>query len=465
MSTPVILIADDEKAARHAMKKALEKQKYKLLEAKDGKEVLEVLKKEDVDLLFLDINMPEMDGFSVMEEIKKLPSPPLVVFITAYGDEKVAVKAMKMGAYDYIRKPPELDELRLITKNALETVRLSRENQELREKLSLQEGFRELLGQSDAMKEVFARIQKIAQTDVTVLIQGESGTGKELVAREIHCLSPRHKGPFIAVNCAALPEALIENELFGHEKGAYTGAQTTQKGKFELAHGGTLFLDEIGDMNLSTQSKVLRAIEEKKFQRLGGSEYIKVDVRVIAATNKDLKKMVQEGSFREDLYYRLHVMDIYLPPLRERKEDIPLLARHFTKLFAKKHGRNIKDISDKAIRLLMKQDWPGNVRQLKNLIEKAVILCEGDILDEKDLPLEKPKTSFVWSNFLDLHPHLSFREAKKMVIEQFEREFIERKLRECKGNISKAARDLDMHRQSLQHKLKELNIDPSRFKE
>ncbi|RME84292.1 MAG: sigma-54-dependent Fis family transcriptional regulator, partial [Planctomycetota bacterium] len=271
---PVILIADDEYAARHAMKKALEKQKYKLLEAKNGEEVLKVLEENKVDLVFLDINMPEKDGFAVMEKIKEISSPPLVVFITAYGDEKVAVKAMKMGAYDYIRKPPELDELRLIAKNAIKTVRLTRENEELRQMLSEQEGMGEMIGQSHLMQEIFQRIRKISPTDVTVLIQGESGTGKELVAKEIHYLSQRSKKPFIAVNCAALPDNLIENELFGHEKGAYTGAQSTQKGKFELAHEGTLFLDEIGDMDLATQSKVLRALEEKRFQRLGGSEYI-----------------------------------------------------------------------------------------------------------------------------------------------------------------------------------------------
>lgn len=463
MSAPSILIADDEYVARHAMKKAFEKKKYNLLEAENGKKVLEIIQKEPVDLVFLDINMPEADGFEVLEEVRDIQDPPLIVMVTAYGDEKVAVKAMKAGAYDYIRKPPELDELRLIAENALKQIRLSRENVELKKRLAHHEGLGEIIGESSAMQKIFKNIKKIASTDVTVLIQGENGTGKEMVANEIHRMSQRNDKPFIAVNCAALPDNLIESELFGHEKGAFTGAHSKKEGKFELAHRGTLFLDEIGDMNLTAQAKVLRALEVKKFERLGGTEQIEVDVRVVAATNKNLKEMVEEGTFREDLFYRLNVMDLYLPALRERKEDIPLLTKEFMKLAAEKHDKDVEGITQEAVSILMKHDWPGNVRQLKGTLEKAVILCDGPEVEEDDLPREVRSTG-EGSALLDVDFEGTFKDAKKKFVEKFERTMIEAKLKECNGNISQAARELDMYRQSLQQKLRDLNIDPNKFK-
>ncbi|RME03153.1 MAG: sigma-54-dependent Fis family transcriptional regulator [Planctomycetota bacterium] len=462
---PKILIADDEKAARFAMKKAFQKENYQLLEAENGKHVLEIVQNQPVDLVFLDINMPEMDGFEVLEKLQQIHSPPLVVMITAYGDEKIAVRAMKEGAYDYVRKPPELDELRLIAKNALEKIKLTKENQELKQKLLEKEGFGEIIGESEAMKNIFDKIQKVSKTDITVLITGENGTGKELITREIHRLSERKNGPFVAINCAALPDNLIESELFGHEKGAFTGANQLKKGKFELAHNGTIFLDEIGDMNLPLQAKLLRVLEQKQIERLGGNAPINVDVRVIAATNQNLAQMVQEGKFREDLYFRLKVVEIHIPPLRERREDIPLLAKKFIEMHAAKHNKKIKRIHPEVFRILAKYHWPGNVRQLKYNLLQSVLFCENEEFGPKDLPEEilhyQPSPPF---KEFDVDYNLDFKEAKKQIVERFEIQFIEHKLKECKGNITQAAKKLNMHRQSLQHKLKELGINPNKFK-
>ncbi|MFN3533258.1 MAG: sigma-54-dependent transcriptional regulator [Candidatus Brocadia sp.] len=462
MLKPTVLIVDDEKAARYGMKKILQKDNYTVYEAKDGADALQMIKTMHPSLVFLDINMPQLDGMKILETINDMKNPPLVVIVTAYGSEKIAVAAMKKGAYDYIAKPYEIDELRIIAKNAFERLALQEENARLRLEIGRLEGMGELIGQSEGMKNVFDKIEKVVTTDVTVLIQGESGSGKELVAREIHKRSKRRNEPLIIMNCAAVPETLIESELFGHEKGAFTGAAERRLGKFELANKGTIFLDEIGDMSISTQSKLLRVLQEQKFERLGGTETLAVDVRIISATHRDLEEEIEEGRFREDLYYRINVVNIKLPPLRNRREDIPLLVNRFIQYFSEKHQKRIVSISNEATKLLVSYNWPGNVRQLKNVIESAVVLSDNEILDTQDMPEEirHPENNLVTLKNIDYG--LSFRDAKKILIENFERDFIKKKLEEFSGNISRTAEALDMHRQNLQQKIRELRINKER---
>ncbi|HHT9123305.1 MAG TPA: sigma-54-dependent transcriptional regulator [Candidatus Wunengus sp. YC63] len=459
MPKPSILIVDDEKAARYGMKKLLEKDNYLVYEAKDGADAMQIVKTQHPALVFLDINMPQLDGMKTMEMINAMENPPLVVIVTAYGSEKIAVEAMKKGAYDYIAKPYEIDELRIIAKNAFEKISLQEENARLRLEIGRLEGLGEIIGQSEAMKEVFARIEKVGTTDVTVLIEGESGSGKELVAREIYKRSRRRNEPLVIMNCAAVPETLIESELFGHEKGAFTGAAEKRSGKFELANKGTIFLDEIGDMSISTQSKLLRVLQEQKFERLGGAETLAVDVRIISATHRDLEEEIEEGRFREDLYYRIKVVNIKIPPLRHRKEDISLLVNRFIQYFSEKHQKRIASISSEAMKVLISYNWPGNVRQLKNVIESALVLANSEILDTTDLPeeIKHPENNVMTLKNVDYN--LSFRDAKKILIENFERDFIKKKLEEFSGNISRTAEALDMHRQNLQQKIRDLRIN------
>ena len=459
MPKPSILIVDDEKAARYGMKKLLEKDNYVVFEAKDGTDAMQILKTQHPALVFLDINMPQLDGMKTMEMINAMKNPPLVVIVTAYGSEKIAVEAMKKGAYDYVAKPYEIDELRIIAKNAFEKISLQEENARLRLEIGRLEGLGEIIGQSEAIKEVFDRIEKVGTTDVTVLIEGESGSGKELVARELHKRSKRRNEPLIIMNCAAVPETLIESELFGHEKGAFTGAAERRSGKFELANKGTIFLDEIGDMSVSTQSKLLRVLQEQKFERLGGAETLAVDVRIISATHRDLEEEIEEGRFREDLYYRIKVVNIKIPPLRHRKEDIPLLVNRFIQYFSEEHQKRIVSISNEAMKILISYNWPGNVRQLKNVIESALVLANNEILDTTDLPeeIKHPENNAMTLKNVDYN--LSFRDAKKLLIENFERDFIKKKLEEFSGNISRTAEALDMHRQNLQQKIRDLRIN------
>jgi two-component system response regulator AtoC/two-component system nitrogen regulation response regulator NtrX len=465
MTTPTVLLVDDEKAARFGMRRALEKEKYRLLEAENGRAALDLLDAEAPDLLLLDLNMPVLDGFGVLEALRDRDAAPPVIVLTAYGSEKIAVEAMKKGAYDYLAKPYDIEELRLVVRNALERVALEAENRRLRKVLSEKEGYGELVGESEAMRRVFEIIEKVAPLDVTVLIQGESGTGKELCAREMHRRGPRASGPFIALNCAALPDNLIESELFGHEKGAFTGATTRRKGKFELAHKGTLFLDEVGDMSPATQAKLLRVLEARRFERLGGTALLSTDARVICATNRDLAAEVEKGAFRRDLYYRIKVVDLVLPPLRARGGgDIALLAKKFLDGLAAKYRRPPLDLSSKALRALTVYPWPGNVRELKHTLEKSCILAEDDSIGLADLPAEISHPGLARS-LPPLEEGLSFQEAKKRVVESFERAFLEKHLSEARGNISQAARMLGLHRQSLQQKLKDLGINPHRFKE
>ena len=454
----LILIVDDEKAARYGMRMALEKDGYGVLEASDNVSAFEMIKTKGPALIFLDINMPRVNGIQILEKLNRLDKPPMVVIVTAYGSERIAVDAMKKGAYDYVAKPFEIDELRLIAKNVFEKLALEEENARLRSEIDRLESMGEMMGKSQAIKDVFNKIEKVGPSDVTVLIQGESGSGKELAAKEIHKRSSRRHGPMIIMNCAALPETLIESELFGHEKGAFTGAAERRLGKFELADKGAIFLDEIGDMSPNTQSKVLRVLQEKSFERLGVAETLHVDVRVISATHKDLIKEIKDNRFREDLYYMLKVVEILLPPLRSRREDILLLVEKFIQFFSEKHKKNVKSISSDTAKAFTRYDWPGNVRELQNTIESSVVMSNTETLEIDDFPEEIKKTNTNNSMFLNVDYNLPFRDAKRIAVEAFERDFVGKKLKENNGNISKAAQALDIHRQSLQQKIKELNL-------
>jgi DNA-binding NtrC family response regulator len=454
-----VLIIDDEYSARYGMKRALEKAGYQILEAENLGSADRVVEAEKPSVVLLDVKLAAESGLDYLPELVAKPFSPLVIVVTAHGSERLAVESIKKGAYNYLAKPFDLDELRIAVQNAAETASLRQENQKLKNRLAGVETFGQLIGSSQAMKRVYSLIEKVAQTSVSVLITGESGTGKELVANEIHARSAERKGPFVAINCAAMPEQLIESELFGHEKGAFTGAGNRRVGKFESADKGTLFLDEIGDMSLITQAKVLRVIEEKRFQRLGSNETLSTDVRIISATNKDLEQEVEKNTFRADLYFRLAVVSIELPPLRERKEDIAFLSQAFCANFSMLYRRNVATISTPALNVMLEYDWPGNIRQLKNCLERAVVLAESEEITLKDLPKEilaktnKIKESEQTSESADLLS-MEFQEAKKA----FERLYIERCLDRTAGNITQAAALLNMHRQSLQHKIKELGL-------
>lgn len=461
---PRVLIVDDEEAARYGMSRAL--RSYDTTEAGSVEQARRRLSELRPDLVLLDINLPGASGLDYLRELAALPDSPPVVMITAHGTERTAVEAIKAGAYDYLAKPFEVDELRLVVKNALEAHALRRENDRLKAELKAVRGAGELLGESEAMRRVYDRIAKVAATDVTVLICGESGTGKELAALAIHEQSTaRRTGEFVAMNCAALPSELIESELFGHEKGAFTGAAAQRKGKFELADGGTIFLDEIGDMSINTQAKLLRVLEERKVERLGSTHPVPVDVRVISATNRDLAAAVANEKFRADLYYRLRVVQIDLPPLRERRDDIAMLAQHFLDRCAEKYGLKCKIIARETMARLLAYDWPGNVRELRNAVERSAVLADGSQLEPGDLPEEirarrveivrsTAKTPPADADSLAVPYLADFREARR----EFERAYLERCLVETAGNVTRAAERVGMHRQSLQQKLRDLGL-------
>ncbi|MBZ4659769.1 MAG: response regulator [Desulfacinum sp.] len=383
-----VLIIDDEKNYLFILEDLLEEEGHSVLTAQDGAAGLELFRTNDLDVVVTDMKMPGMDGMEVLDQIRSLNPDIPVVMMTAYGTVEKAVEAMKKGAFDYILKPFENEELKLIIRKACDHYRLVRENQELSAKLQERYHFHNIIGKSAPMQRIYELIEKVAPTKATVLITGESGTGKELIARAVHYNSPRKNAAFISVNCGALPENLLESELFGHERGAFSGAVSLRKGRFELAHGGTLFLDEISEMSPPLQVKLLRALQEMAFERVGGSETLQVDVRIVAASNRNLKEEVAAGRFRSDLYFRLNVVHIELPPLRERKEDIPLLIKHFLHKYAKETGRESLALSPEALRHLLDYSWPGNVRELENVIERAVILCAGSEIRVKDLPPE-----------------------------------------------------------------------------
>jgi DNA-binding NtrC family response regulator len=447
-----ILVVDDERSIRIGLKGLLAKEGYEVAIAESGGEALRFLDGQLFDLVLTDLRMPGLDGVSLLKKIKEQYLDTLVVMMTAYGSEKIAVEAMKAGAHDYIVKPFDNEEVKILARQALEQSALRREVRQLHERLDATFRFDSILGTSPAMQRVFDIVRKVAATDLTVLITGESGTGKELIANALHQNSPRKGGPFIKVNCAAMARELVESELFGHEKGAFTGALTTRDGKFAAADGGTLFLDEIGDMRLETQAKVLRVLQEREFERVGGNRTIKVDVRVVAATNKNLSQMVQEEKFREDLFYRLNVVPIMLPPLRERREDIPLLATHFLTEITSRYERGPIILSADAYGLLLSAPWPGNVRELKNMIEAAAVLSTGPEIQAADLRLGGQ------TNAAGPGDALSFKEAKQRVIDTFERDFISRALRRHQGNITRAAEEMGLHRQQLQQKIRDLEL-------
>jgi DNA-binding NtrC family response regulator len=466
-----LLIVDDEEAARYGMRRALGGFGYSIEEAGSVEAARHQIAKGRPDLLLLDVNLPGTSGLDFLRELHTTTTAeedaPLVILITAHGSERMAVEAIKAGAHDYLAKPFEVDDLRLAVKNASETIRLRRENRSLRRRIEIEGAQRgPLTGASAAMERVRALIEKVAETDATILVRGESGTGKELVARQIHERSTtRRRGAFVAVNCAALPSELIESELFGHEKGAFTGAAGRRQGKFEQADGGTLFLDEIGDMSTNVQAKLLRALEERRIERLGGNESIPVDVRIVSATHRPLEQEIAAGNFRADLFYRLRVVTIEIPPLRERREDIPVLAENFARLASERYGLPARSLAPSALRRLLEYEWPGNVRELRNVIERATILAEGEELTARDLPEEitngngKPEAESQLATAEStgglLVPFTAdFREDRR----EFERRYIARCLDESGGNVTRAAAMLGMHRQSLQHKLRELGL-------
>ncbi len=451
-----VLVVDDEVDIQFSLKGILEDEGYKVLVCGSGEEALEILHKEgDIDIIFLDIWLTGMDGLEVLEVVKNRYNDIPVIMISGHGNIETAVQSMKIGAFDYIEKPLSLEKIVVTANKALEFRKLHLENQNLKSKIK-KDYIQELTGKSEAIQRLRAQIEKVAPTDAWVLITGENGTGKEIVARSIHRKSKRAKRPMIAINCAAIPEELIESELFGHEKGAFTGADKVHIGKFELAHKGTLFLDEIGDMSLKTQAKILRILQEQAFERVGGTKTIKVDVRVIVATNKDLKKEIEIGRFRKDLYYRLNVFPIHVPALRERKEDIPLLINEFITTFCEENGYKPIKISEEALKLLMSYSWPGNVRELKNIIERLLIMYAGEEITEELLPPEiKNKEDLMKEGTLKVKClSMDFKNAKA----EFEKEFLKAKLKEVKGNISKLSEIINLERSYIHKKLKTYGI-------
>ena len=449
-----ILIVDDEESILKALGGILEDEGYRTLYAADGIEALEVVQRETPDLVMLDIWMPRMEGLEALQRLREIHPGLVVVMMSGHGTIETAVKSTKMGAYDFIEKPLSLEKVIVTVNNALGVNRLRQENASLRG-IVLQD--HDMIGTSQAMKRLQEQIGLVAPSSASVLITGENGTGKELVARAIHYYSPRRDKPFVELNCAAIPEELIESELFGHEKGAFTGAVSQKKGKFDLADSGTIFLDEIGDMSLKTQAKVLRILQERKFERVGGTRTIEVDVRIIAATNKVLEDEIRRGTFREDLFYRLNVVPFQVPPLRERREDIPVLIEHFLDLFCRRESRDCKEMAPEAVALMKGYDWPGNVRELKNIIERLVIMTPGRTITEMHMPAylagkDAREDVGRFDGFRDVS---SLREAR----EEFEKEFIIQKLEENDWNISRTAEAIELERSNLHRKIKTYGIN------
>lgn len=444
-----ILIADDEKNTREGLKWALERKDLSILLAADGDEAWREVKAQPVDILITDLRMPRLDGMALLQKVRDESPETTVVILTGHGTVESAVDAMKQGAYDYLIKPINIDELNLLVDRILSNRALAEENRELREKLERKFGFENIIGRSEPMNAVFTKVKMVAPSRANVLLYGESGTGKEMIANAIHQNSPRRHRPFVKVNCGALPLTLLESELFGHEKGAFTGAIKTKPGRFEQADGGTILLDEIGETGPEFQVRLLRVLQEGTFERVGGTETLRCDVRVIAATNKRLDLMVREGKFREDLYYRLKVVEIDLPPLRERRDDIPLLVDHFLEEFARYYGKPKPRVHPKAMNALQNYDWPGNVRQLKNVVEGAMVMTEGDIT-LASLPEEmtsEPGTI----QYVRIPATASMKEA--------EREVIAASLIRHGGNRAKTARALGLGRKTLYRKLEEYGIE------
>lgn len=467
-----ILVVDDEPNMAWLFAQAFAGD-CEVLSANSGEKALEMLKPGDVDLVLLDLRLPGMDGITTLKAAREQGYSGPVIMMTAYGDVKTAVEAMKLGAHDYITKPFDIDELKLVVQGALRFSRLSREVVRLRQEIEEKFHLGNIVTVSPKMMEIFSIVERVSSSDVSVLIQGESGTGKELIARAIHYSSPRRTRDFVPVNCAALPENLLESELFGYEEGAFSGAKRRKPGKFELASGGTLFLDEVGDLPISMQPKILRAIEEKVIERLGGTQRVPVDVRVVAATNRDLRKEVLEERFRKDLYYRLAVICITVPPLRERPEDIPVLAKHFLKECCTKAGKLVPVLDDGAIASLVSYHWPGNVRELKNVMQQVGLLCDGSVIRKGDLPILFPRqmgypmvTGFVQTaspvfgadQCQDTPAEIPLKELRTRSWSDIERQQIADALRRFNGNRTKAAAYLGISRRSLLDKIKKYGL-------
>jgi len=446
----VILVVDDDVAHRTMLKAHLGAEGYEIVEADDGDVAVHLAKEREVDLVLLDLKMKRMGGIEALAAIREAKPALPVVIITAFSSVESAVEAMKKGAFDYVTKPVDAAELALTVERALSFERLQQENAALKERLGEKFDFGNIIGSSRLMRELFETLALVAPSDATVLITGESGTGKELVANAVHQNSPRSNGPFVKVNCAALHENLLESELFGHEKGAFTGAAEQRKGRFELAHKGTLFLDEIGDMSLTTQAKILRVLQEGEFERLGGAKTIKVDVRLLAATHKDLQQMVAAGSFRQDLFFRLSVVPLELPPLRERPEDIPKLAGHFLEKYSAKNRKDIRGLHPEALDALLACAWPGNIRELENTLERAVILCLGEQIGLRELPVAVRAATE--------NKERPFALRSGHTLKEMEKDLIRATLAQTDGNRTRAAEILGITRQTLQNKLKEYDF-------
>ena len=451
-----ILIIDDEEVIRKALEKHLKHQGYQVLLAADGEKGLQMTKEEEVDAVMVDLKMPNISGMEVVKKIQETNPDIICVVMTAFGTIPSAIEAIKSGAYHYLTKPFELEEIKEILNKALEFRRLKRENVQLKKQLKAKYKFDSIVGESEAIMNIFRLVEKVANTDSTVLITGESGTGKELVARAIHYNSQRSDHSLITVNCSAIPENLLESELFGHVKGAFTGAIATKLGRFELAHRGTIFLDEIGDMSQNLQVKLLRVLQERRFEPVGSTRSKEVDVRIITATNRNLEKMIAEGHFREDLYYRLHVIPINIPPLRERTSDISLLIDHFVKVANKNNEKKVSGFSREALRICEQYDWPGNVRELENLVERLIVLNETGTVTASHLPsfLNEKKTEELYGPITIPDRGISFKAA----ISNFESELILKALKKTHGNKNKAALLLHLNRTTLVEKIKKKQL-------
>jgi DNA-binding NtrC family response regulator len=448
-----VLVIDDKRNILHVISAVLKREGYGVTIATTGEEAISKLKKNEIDVVITDYLLPGMDGLKVLELVKeKDPSIP-VILITAYGSIEMAVEAMKLGAYNYLTKPVNYDEMLVLIKEATEKKRLVEENASLNKKLQNTYSFQNIIGQSDKMQEIFDTIQKVANSKANILITGESGTGKELIAQAIHYSSDRSSRPFIAINCAAIPETLLENELFGHEKGSYTGAHKTEKGKFELADTGTIFLDEIGDISQNMQLKLLRILQERELTKIGGSESIAVDIRVIASTNKNLDQEVEKGNFREDLFYRLNVVTINIPPLRERKESIPFLAEHFLQKYCDENSKDINGFEQRVIDSFMSYDWPGNVRELENTIERAVVMCTFNKITLANIRkgIAKNIDSTELAKDLNIPP-------EGLDLRKLEKEIITKALEKSKWNQTKASELLKITRKQLRTKMKKYSL-------
>lgn len=448
-----ICIVDDEPSILNTLSSILEDEGYQVSLAKSGAEALKLIRAEPPELVLLDIWMPEIDGLETLKRIRQQFPNLMVIMMSGHGSVETAVKATKLGAYDYLEKPLDLEKVTILVRNALHQRKLEEENLNLRIQV---ERHSELVGDSPVMETLRQEIAAAAPTHSRVLISGENGTGKELVARAIHLQSPRQSRSFVEVNCAAIPETLIEAELFGHERGAFTGAVSQRRGKFDLADGGTLFLDEIADMSVATQAKVLRVLQQQQFIRVGGSKLIKVNVRVIAASNKDLRQEIEKGTFREDLFYRLNVLPIEVPPLRNRREDIPALVRYFLRVHTEEQGMKLKEITDDALKTLARHDWPGNIRELRNQVERLMIMVPKSTIETADvIPFMPGVADGVGQKVSALDNYDSLRDARHA----FEREYITHRLRTNKWNVSKTADDLKIERSHLHRKIKSLSVD------